>query len=155
MKEMVLPQKPGNATQTSLDLLEIWKSISRSWKSLNKDVEKALSSTGLSLAELRILHTLHVDGPVPITKLATELLVTPAAITSLVDGLEGHELVERVRAEDDRRVVTIKITGKGEATLKRGMLLHKQYISKKFQALSAKEILLLAELLYRVAESNP
>lgn len=155
MIEMALPQKTGGATQTSLDLLEIWKSISRSWKSLNKDVEKALSSTGLSLAELRILYSLHADGPVPITKLATELIVTPAAITSLVDGLEGHELVERIRAEDDRRVVTINITGKGEATLKKGMLLHKQYISKKFQALSAREILLLAKLLDRVAKSSP
>ena len=154
MKEMIRPQKTGNATQASFDLLEIWKSISLSWKSLNKDVEKALGPTGLSLAELRILHTLQTDGPVPITKLATELLVTPGAITSLVDGLEAHGLVERVRAGDDRRVVTIKTTVRGEATLKKGILLHKQYISKKFQALSVREIILLAELLDRVARSS-
>lgn len=152
---MIPSQKTGRATQASFDLLEIWKSISRSWRSLYKDVEKALTSTGLSLAELRILHTLRADGPVPITKLATELLVTPAAITSSVDGLEGQGLVERVRDEDDRRIVSIKITHDGEAKLKKGVLLHKQYISKKFQVLSAKEILLLAQLLDRVAKSNP
>jgi DNA-binding MarR family transcriptional regulator len=138
---------------TSLDVLLIWKSISRSWKTLNKDVERALSSTGLTLAEVRILHSLHENGPVPITKLSSELLVTPGAITSLVDDLEGQGLVDRVRGDGDRRVVTIKITGRGEAILRKAIDLHKQYITKKFAPLSRKQIILLAELLERVSKS--
>lgn len=151
---MAHTQKSNRAAQASFDLLEIWRSISQSWKTLNKDVEKALSKTGLSLAEVRILHTLHTSGAVPMTRLTAELLVTPGAITSIVDGLEGQGLVERVRGEDDRRVIMIKITNKGEATIKEAILLHKQYIAKKFEALSMKQILLLAGLLDKLAKSS-
>lgn len=146
-------QKTDRQEHDSLDALEIWKSISQSWKTLNKDVERALSSTGLSLAEMRILHALYENGPVPITKLTSELLVTPGAITSLVDDLEGQGLVVRMRDNGDRRVVTIRITPKGEATIKKAIGLHKQYVTKKFVVLSKKEIAILVELLDRVSKS--
>lgn len=146
-----MESKIGQRTQ--FDELEIWRSISRSWKTLNRDVEHALSPTGLSLAEVKILRFLHEDGPLPITKLATELLVTPGAVTSLVDGLENQGLVERVRSESDRRVVTIRITTGGEATIKKAIFLHKQYLTKKFQSLSKKDVVYLAELLYRLADA--
>jgi MarR family 2-MHQ and catechol resistance regulon transcriptional repressor len=139
--------------QTSFDVLEIWKSISHSWKLINKEAERALSSTGLSLGEVRILHSLHESGPVHITKLTGELLVTAGAITSLVDGLEAKGLVERGRRKEDRRVVTIGITSKGEATIKKAIALHKQYIARKFKALSSRQISLLVELLDRLSKS--
>ncbi len=135
------------------DELEIWRSISRSWKTLNRDVEHALSPTGLSLAEVKILRFLHEDGPLPITKLASELLVTPGAVTSLIDGLEKQELVARLRSESDRRVVTIRITSTGEATIKKAIFLHRQYLAKKFQSLSKKDAVHLAGLLYRLANA--
>lgn len=153
-RKMPHSRKSGATTESSLDLLEIWKSISYSWKALNRDVERALSSTGLSLAEVRVLHTLHTSGVVPMTKLTAELMVTPGAITSIVDGLESLGLVERVRDEDDRRVITIRITEKGGATIKKAIQLHKRYISKKFRALSMKQILLLDKLLGRLAKSS-
>lgn len=139
---------------SSFDVLEIWTSISNSWKTFNRDTERALKPTGLSLAEVRILYTLYEYGPLPITKLTGELLVTPGAITSIVDCLESRkELVERVRIEDDRRIVTIKITSKGEAELKKALVLHKQYIMKRFEALSKKQIILLAELMDKLSKS--
>lgn len=149
-------QNNGATTQaSSFDLLEIWKSISHSWKALNRDVERALSATGLSLAEVRVLHTLHTCGAVPMTKLTAELTVTAGAITSIVDGLEFQGMVERVRGEGDRRVITIKITTKGDATVKKAIQLHKRYISKKFEALSMKQILLLEKILGKLARSSP
>ena len=151
------PRVEVASSSSSFDLLQIWKSISHSWKTLNKDVEKALSTTGLSLAEVRILHALHTNGAVPMTRLTGELLVTPGAITSIIDGLESQGLVERVRGGEggggDRRIITIKVTTKGEATIKKAVQLHRQYITKKFEALSMKQILQLTELLDKLAKS--
>lgn len=142
------------ANLASLDPLEMWRSISNSWKILNKEVEKALSSTGLSLAELKILRTLNEYGPLPMTRLTHELLITPGATTSLIDELEAQGLAERVRNSDDRRVITIRITSRGEASLKKALVLHKRYVMKKFGALSKKQIIQLVELLDILSKST-
>ena len=137
------------------DALEVWKSISKSWKILNKEAEKALGETGLSLAEVRILYALREKGPLPITKLTSEIIVTPGAMTSLIDGLEvKRHLVERVRSYEDRRVVTIKITSIGEAELEAALILYRKFVKRIFDKFSKKEMAMLFDLMQKLSEAS-
>src|SRR5580658_6479877 len=86
---------------------DAWKRVQRLWE------QNLASSFGLTITELRILRSLSVNGPSPMARLATQLYMTPASITGLVDKLEGEKLVERERGDEDRRVVKVKITSKG------------------------------------------
>ena len=136
------------------DPIEIWRNISNNYRILHRDVEGSLSPTGLSLAELRILHMLEELGPSPMRKLTNDILITPGAMTGLIDGLEDKGFVERIRSKDDRRVITIKNTSKGETILKRAKSLHKQYVEKKLESLSKAEIFQFVRLLDKLSNSS-
>ncbi len=53
--------------------------------------------------------------------IATSFSLTPAAVTRTVNNLIEMGLVERYHDEADRRVVQVRMTGKGQETMKKGM----------------------------------
>lgn len=59
-----------------------------------------------------------LDGDHDVSRLAEHMGVSASAMTRLVDGLERHGWVRRVRGDDDRRRVHVELTAKGrrEAT---------------------------------------
>ena len=65
---------------------------------------------------LRILRGAHPD-PLPTLEIRERMIEEAPGITRLVDGLERRGLIERERAEDDRRRVDCWITGDGLALL--------------------------------------
>lgn len=125
---------------------DAWKRVQRLW-------EKNLASIGLTLTELRILRALSRDGPSPMAKMANELYMTPASITSLVDKLEAEKLVERVRSSDDRRVVKVRATAKGEDALDKGLKLYRRFMGRALESLSKDEVSELIALLTKVGRA--
>lgn len=73
----------------------------------------------LSGPQLSILHRLEDDGPCRIRQLAEAEGVRMPTASNTINQLEKRGLVQRVRAEDDRRGVTVEITALGSAELKR------------------------------------
>lgn len=67
----------------------------------------------ISLVHLNVLTLLEADGPMPMGKLAEALDVSVASLTGIVTRMEQRELVERVHAEHDRRVVLVRQTDAG------------------------------------------
>jgi DNA-binding MarR family transcriptional regulator len=81
----------------------------RSVQAYDDAVGRALA---LGPADLRCLDWL-VDGPKSAGALATATGLRPAATTALIDRLEARGLVERVRDDDDRRRVLVRMTEEG------------------------------------------
>ena len=69
-------------------------------------------ANGPGLSRLRLLNTLHCEGPQKMADLADALGVTPRSVTALVDGLEEDGVVRRVAHATDRRVTMIELTDK-------------------------------------------
>lgn len=65
---------------------------------------------GPGLSRLRLLNTLHCEGPQKMADLADTLGVTPRSVTALVDGLEQDGVVRRAAHPTDRRVTMIELT---------------------------------------------
>src|SRR5580698_3539435 len=103
------------------DEMDFVEAFRHSWKRIQRLSEKNLSSIGVTPTEIRILRSLSNYGTSPMARLASELFMTPASITGLVDRLEGEMLVARERASDDRRVVNVTITPKGRDVLEAGL----------------------------------
>ena len=61
-----------------------------------------------------LLLRLKLFGFLKITEIADLFLLTPGAATNMCDKLEGLDFIERVRLKDDRRVVRVTLTKKGE-----------------------------------------
>ncbi|MGE7092729.1 MarR family transcriptional regulator [Lysinibacillus sp. NPDC048646] len=75
-----------------------------------------LLSEGESLSQnqLILLLQLKINGGMKATEIADFFSVTPGAITSMCDKLEKLNLVQRVRENEDRRVVKMILTNNGE-----------------------------------------
>jgi DNA-binding MarR family transcriptional regulator len=62
-----------------------------------------------SVPRLRLLYTLHCNGPQRMADLAEALEVTPRSVTALVDGLETEGLVRRTPHPTDRRATIVEL----------------------------------------------
>ena len=68
----------------------------------------------LSMQELKVIEFLGHLGPRMMRELAEVLLVAVNSVTSTIDNLERKELVRRNRSDEDRRIVRVELTPKGE-----------------------------------------
>ncbi len=78
------------------------------------DVLKPLD---LNIAQYTALAVLREKGEITMGALSDGLGITMGAVTNIVDRLVDKELALRDRATDDRRVVRVKLTAKGEQVL--------------------------------------
>jgi len=69
----------------------------------------------LSHAQYQVLFELLRRGELPAGGLAAVADVSPASITQMLDRLADARLVERVRSEEDRRIVAARLTAAGRA----------------------------------------
>jgi MarR family transcriptional regulator, temperature-dependent positive regulator of motility len=136
-------------SQTSeTDFVEAFAEL---WKRLQKLWERNLATLGLTLTEIRILRLLSDNGPSPMAKLAAELYMTPASITGLVDRLEADGLVVRERNTRDRRVVTVRITSKGDETFEKGRKLYRRFVENTLRSLTKAEARQLIQTLAKLS----
>jgi DNA-binding MarR family transcriptional regulator len=71
----------------------------------------------VSLPQLHVLMRLQESGPTMVSELAHALGTSIPSASSLVDRMEEHGLVDRVRNEIDRRVVHVAISERGQAVV--------------------------------------
>ena len=76
------------------------------------------SKFSLSVAQIFLLKLLNEKGTCTASALAKYMGVTSGAVTSLADKLSRQGLILRERSENDRRVVKISLTDKGQELYK-------------------------------------
>lgn len=106
----------------------------------------------LTLSQITILDILGRNKESNMSDLAHSMNVTTAAITGIVDRLVRDGYVMRVTVPDDRRVIKIKLTGKGIAAVKSSMENKKHMITKIFGVLPQKERDEYLKILTRIRE---
>jgi DNA-binding MarR family transcriptional regulator len=72
----------------------------------------------LASGQVFVLMMLHKQNICKATDIANHLGVTSGAVTGLTDKLVNMGLLNRIRSEEDRRVVQLTLTPKGEDVLK-------------------------------------
>jgi DNA-binding MarR family transcriptional regulator len=72
---------------------------------------------GVSMAHLHLMSMLDRHGELPMSRVAELLGVSDSNATGLVDRMEEHGFVERVRHPDDRRVVLVRVSDRGRQIL--------------------------------------
>ncbi|HEY7024258.1 MAG TPA: MarR family transcriptional regulator [Candidatus Limnocylindrales bacterium] len=75
---------------------------------------KRFHEGALSLVHLNLLMLLRFNGPLTMSRLAELLDVSVASATGIVDRMEKKGVIERRRSDEDRRVVQVYVTEKGE-----------------------------------------
>ncbi|MBB3110425.1 DNA-binding MarR family transcriptional regulator [Paenibacillus phyllosphaerae] len=121
--------------------------ITKEWK---MHLEDGLSPT-LTEGQLNVLELLLQHQPMKPSDLLAYLTTTPAAITTLLDRMERGGLVIRSRDANDRRIVWVNVTERGDTEARRGIELRDKYISEALDRISSHNQQLLVYLLGKVA----
>lgn len=75
-------------------------------------------TTGLTAPQILLLQTIRDKGEITIGELASEMSLSQATVTSILDRLEKRELVYRERSKEDKRKVHAYLTDHASETLK-------------------------------------
>lgn len=116
--------------------------------------ERSLAqAAGLSSAQLRVLQIVAANGSDGVTPsaLATQMGVSQATVTALVDKLVARKMVTRQRSERDRRQTNVIITPPGAKAVETSPDALQQRFVKSFNALQDWEQAQLIASLERVA----
>lgn len=92
-----------------------------------------------TLSEMKALTAFRGDRDYTMGELSKNAQVTMPSMTEMIDKLEQKEIVERYRNDRDRRVVKVRLTGKGKQLRKEFMQKRLQDMKKIFCKLSRKE----------------
>lgn len=99
---------------------EAFVSLLRTADALMQGVAAALKPAGLSPAQYNVLRILRGAGPdgLACREIGERMITKDPDITRLLDRLEERGLVARSRDRVDRRVITTRITDKGQRILR-------------------------------------
>ncbi|MBI5279073.1 MAG: MarR family transcriptional regulator [Burkholderiales bacterium] len=124
------------------------------WQAFRNFHEHIGQPLGLKPVEYSILVLLGVNEQVSQRQLADALDVAAPNMTGILHKLEERELVERQRAEADRRVQYIVLTPKGAKLLKQANAASKEMDKDWLGRLTPGEAGMLLELLGKLADGK-
>ncbi len=99
---------------TSYLALNTYTKLMRAAESVTVRVSRVMTTAGLTISQFGVLEALHHKGPLCQRDIAAKILKSTGNITLVIDNLEKQGLVKRERISEDRRYLTVRLTGKGE-----------------------------------------
>ena len=97
------------------------------YNALGPNIPVDYLSSDLTVAQLRVLLVLHIDGPTKMSSIASILHVALSSATSVMDNLVRKELVVREADPQDRRLVICRLSPAGQE------LINKLWVSGEVQ----------------------
>jgi DNA-binding MarR family transcriptional regulator len=123
-------QKP----RTSAVILQQYQMIHDIYVLLDDGDRRALRPFGLTMAQYRVLESLHTSHGQRLTTLSERLLRAKSTITRIIDQLERDGLVVRTADDDDRRAQRVVLTPAGADLLERARGVHQDALNVRVSA---------------------
>lgn len=105
---------------------------------------------GINAMQARILVRLFEEGPQKASAIADKLQITAGAITGIADKLIDLQYLERERDVEDRRVVYLVLTEKGQQLVERLKVRRAAIMEMMFKGLSPDDVRELTRLFNQV-----
>lgn len=98
---------------------ELGYALRRAQVAVFQDFHSSMASLDLRPAQYSVLNVIGYNPGLRPSQAAEALGIQRTNFVPLLDELERHGLVERTRDPDDKRAVALRLTGDGEALLRR------------------------------------
>ena len=96
---------------------------------------------------MHIIEAIGLSGESTMSAVAKKLKITAGSLTTAVNALVRKSYVKRERSEEDRRVVYIALTEKGERAYHHHEQFHRQMTNAVIEKLDDEEITVLVKML--------
>jgi DNA-binding MarR family transcriptional regulator len=93
-----------------------------------REFKQFMDGNGLSPSQVITLFRLYHGGPCGVSAIGSQLGVSNAASSQLIDRLVLQGLIKRSEDKSDRRAKHLAITGKGKALLEQGVEARKRWM---------------------------
>jgi DNA-binding MarR family transcriptional regulator len=131
-------------------LIELQRRIDRDRR---QDELDAWLRLNLGIGQLKSLFFISNRGSTSLGKLAAALKVTPTNTTGIVDRLLERKLITRKESPDDRRVLVLRTTPRGEALVNELRQKRKERMTEIFSRLTDEQAEIVAQALKFMVEA--
>lgn len=108
-------------------------------------------TTGLTAPQILLLQTIRNNDEVTIGELASEISLSQATVTTILDRLERKALIYRERSKEDKRKVHAYLTETGTDILKSAPMPLQDQFARQFNDLQQWEQTMIIAALQRIA----
>jgi MarR family transcriptional regulator, organic hydroperoxide resistance regulator len=108
----------------------------------------------LTVVQLKSLFFIAAKGKTNFKKLAEALAVTPPNVTGIIDRLVEQGLVSRTENQDDRRIMLLQVTAKGQDLLNHLRESRTNQMTQILARLNNEELISLAQGLNALIKSS-
>lgn len=116
----------------------------------NSVTHLTMQELGVTSTQASMLWLLSSGQCIGAAELARQYGIDASAVTRLLDRLEKRGLLVRLRSEDDRRVVKLRLTEQGKAFAERMPALYEDVLDKLLRDFGPAEVSLLKSMLRRM-----
>lgn len=141
------------------DVVDIYNSFNEILVNLFNDImdieEKALITEefkDITGNDMHIIDAIGIGSPRNMSAVAKTMSVTVGTLTIAINSLVKKNYVERVRSEEDRRVVILSLSEKGKKAYRHHQKFHDDMIKATVKGLSKEETLVLVKAITNMTD---
>ena len=135
--------------------LDTYIKLSRAISSFEKRILSHGTQGVLTSSQFGVLEALYHLGPLCQGELSRKLLTSTGNMTLVLDNLEKGGLVRRIRSAEDRRMVSIELTSKGQLMIEEIFPRHVQAVLSEMEVLTDEEQKELGRLTRKLGLGKP
>jgi len=127
----------------------------KTFRNINEIEERAIRTgeyKNLTTNDIHVIEAIGMGEKKNMSTVAKMLHVTTGTLTISINSLVKKNYVERVRSEEDRRVVLVSLTEKGKRAFLHHQRFHEQMIAAIVEQLTEEEKLVLEKALQRISQ---
>ncbi len=117
-----------------------------------KSISSITSSDELNLQELKIVDFIGQRESCIMREIAENMKVAVSTMTGIIDKLEDKDFVKRERNDEDRRIVRVMLTNKGQKIYQAFVESHMELSRRMLQSLAEDEQKIYLELTKKIAQ---
>ncbi|TVQ82496.1 MAG: MarR family transcriptional regulator [Micavibrio sp.] len=141
-----IPEKVRTAAE------EVVTQLRRIIRATDLRAKQLARESGLTPPQFMILRAISEMGDVAISRIAREVNLTQATVTTIIDKLEDKNIVTRRRSDTDKRIVHAFLTEDGRTTLENAPTLLQSEFLARFENLEKWEQTMIVAALQRVSK---
>lgn len=85
---------------------------------LNNSIKNEFKETSLTVPQIMVIKAVSRNKRLKVSEISKEINLVNSTVSGIIDRLEKHDIVKRVRCQEDRRIVYIELSEKGYEIIK-------------------------------------
>ncbi|MCL4458445.1 MAG: MarR family transcriptional regulator [Chloroflexi bacterium] len=149
MRPQQISESTTEASQRAIDTYVL---LRRTHDAVARRVEKEMSRWNITTIKYGVLRHLSESRATSLTELSQKLFRGNSNTTTLIDRMERDGLVRRVPHDEDRRVIMVEITEKGQELRDKVKQPYREFLTRMMACYEGEELEVLDRLLRRLKE---